>query len=201
MIDLIRHGETETPGLLLGRTDSALSPLGWQQFARQTEGGNWPLVVSSPLARARAAAETLAGTQGLSLRVDEDWAELDFGAFDGRHPGELRKDVETAAALDALYRREDAVPPGGESWASLRARVERALSRIADEADDTDADRAAALVVTHGGPIRAAVAVTCNIPFAHLWTLRIGYGTRLKLRFGQDESGAFWGEIIEIGQP
>jgi len=36
LIDLLRHGETTTPGRLLGRTDPALSATGWGQFARQT---------------------------------------------------------------------------------------------------------------------------------------------------------------------
>ena len=34
LIDLLRHGETETPGRLLGRTDPALSEAGWRQVER-----------------------------------------------------------------------------------------------------------------------------------------------------------------------
>ena len=38
LIDLLRHGETETPGRLLGRSDPPLSEQGWRQFERQTAG-------------------------------------------------------------------------------------------------------------------------------------------------------------------
>ena len=41
LIDFIRHGETRSPGRLLGRTDAPLSEMGWQQFQRQTDGRRW----------------------------------------------------------------------------------------------------------------------------------------------------------------
>lgn len=201
LIDLIRHGATEPPGLLLGRTDHPLSEDGWAQFARQTDDRDWPRIVSSPLRRASTGAERLAENRDLPLRIDPDWAELDFGEWDGRPLEALRTDPASAAQLDTFYGSEDATPPpGGEGWTVLRGRVARALARLLAEQEKAD-DRTSALVVTHGGPIRTALAICCNLPFAHLWTLRIAYGTRVTLRFGRAPDGEMWGEVIEIVQP
>ncbi|MFD0987046.1 histidine phosphatase family protein [Methyloligella solikamskensis] len=202
LIDLIRHGATEPPGLLLGRTDPPLSPTGWRQFEAQTEGRTWPRIVSSPLLRAREAAESLAAKRGLAAHIDSNWAELDFGAWDGQPVSGLREDPAIAAQLDAFYSDEDAAPPeGGESWSALRTRVANALDELLETAPESDDAAPSALVVTHGGPIRTALALTCNLPFAHLWTLRIAYGTRISLRFGRTEDETMWGELIEIVQP
>jgi alpha-ribazole phosphatase len=196
-IDLLRHGETETPGRLLGRTDPALSDKGWAQFARQTDGRQWGAIITSPRLRARAAAERLAGGSGTTLRVDDDWAEVDFGDWDGRTLEELRADAETAAALAALYTSPDAPgAPGGESWHALEARVSRAIDRLlAGTADD------GVLVVTHAGPMRAALALACGMPFASLWAFKIDPGTRISLHAGRDEISGLWGEIVEVVQP
>jgi alpha-ribazole phosphatase len=197
LIDLLRHGETELPGRLLGRTDAPLSRDGWQQFATQTTGRTFDAIVSSPRQRAWLAAEHLAKSRNLPLRVDDDWAELDFGDWDGLTPEELQSDTATAQALAALYASADAPPPPrGEAWSQLQVRVGRALDRLiaAPESGTT-------LVVTHAGPIRAAIALSAAIPFSALWALRINPGTRITLQVGHDAGTGRWGEIVEVVQP
>jgi alpha-ribazole phosphatase len=196
-INLLRHGETETPGRLLGRTDPSLSDKGWAQFARQTDGRQWGAIVTSPRLRTCAAAERLAGGTGMPLRIDNDWVEVDFGDWDGRTLDKLRADATTADALAALYSSPDAPgAPGGESWNTLTARVSRAIDRLlAGPADD------GVLVVTHGGPMRAALALACGIPFASLWAFKIEPGTRISLHAGHDANSVLWGEIVEVAQP
>lgn len=197
LIDFIRHGETETPGRLLGRTDAPLSEAGWKQFERQTAGRNWATIITSPLCRARGPAERLAGARSLEVRIDDDWAELDFGIWDGRLIEELQDDPVAAQRLDGLYASpEAAAAPGGESWRALQARVARALDRLIGKVGP-----ATALVVTHAGPMRAAIALACGIPFASLWALKIDPGTRVTMRAGRDLAGNMWGEIVEIVQP
>jgi alpha-ribazole phosphatase len=202
LIDLIRHGATEPPGLLLGRSDPPLSDTGRAQFQAQTEGRDWSAIVTSPLRRTREAADALAQDRGLALIVEPNWGEMDFGAWDGQTIASLRQDAAIAAKLDRFYEDENAEPPpGGESWSALRARVGDGLDALLDLASGPAAGIPSALVVTHGGPIRAALALTCGLPFAHLWTLRIAYGTRLTLNFDRDDDGRMWGELIEIVQP
>jgi alpha-ribazole phosphatase len=194
-VDLIRHGEAVTPGVLLGRTDAALSPQGWRQFEAQTSRGVWTRVVTSPLLRARAPAERLAHANGLAWRVDEDWAEIDFGAWDGRAIAELRGEATIRERLDRFYGDPDAPPaPGGESWRQLCARVTRALGRLLDEPGE-------ALVVTHAGPMRAVLSCAIGLPLERTWAVRIGYGTRLSLQVDRSRTHGIWGEIVELVQP
>lgn len=197
LISLLRHGEPEQPGLLLGRTDPVLSDRGWRQFRQQTAAGAWSRIVSSPLRRSREPAEALAKEHGLPYQLDSDWSELDFGRWDGRSPAELRADHATAAQLDRFYADESApAPPEGENWQALNIRVGRAFgSLLATGVDDT------VLVVTHAGPMRMALSLACGIPFEQTWAFRIEYGTRITLRVGSEDEWGIWGEIIEIMQP
>ncbi len=197
LIDLLRHGATETPGRLLGRTDPALSEDGWRQIERQTANRSWDLIIASPRQRARVSAERLAADRRLALRLDDDWAELDFGDWDGRLIAELRADLSTAEALDALYAAADAGgAPGGESWGDLIGRVSGAIQRILAE---TAGGRV--LVITHAGPMRAALGLACGLPFANLWAFKIDPGTRITLAAGRDPGGSLWGELVEVVQP
>jgi alpha-ribazole phosphatase len=197
LIDLLRHGETETPGRLLGCTDPALSEEGWRQVERQTANRTWDLIVASPRRRASAAAERLAGAGSIAWRADTDWAELDFGDWDGRLIAELRADPSTAEAFNALYAGADTDgAPGGESWAGLKMRVAGAIHRLF-----TEATGGRVLVITHAGPMRAALALACGLPFANLWAFKIDPGTRITLAAGRDAGGSLWGEIVEVVQP
>lgn len=196
LVDFLRHGETDTPGRLLGRSDPALSALGWQQVERQVAGRQWDLIVASPRQRSLAPAARIAEAQGLAPRIDESWAEMDFGAWDGRLLAELAADAAISSAFAALYADPNAPsPPGGESWAGLTQRVGGALEKLQCE----PAERV--LVLTHGGPMRAALHLACGLPFTALWALRIEPGTRMTLRLGKSDPHGLWGEMLELVQP
>lgn len=196
-IDLLRHGDTGRDGHLDGRTDPPLSETGWRQFARQTEGGDWKLVVSSPLDRARSAAEGLAQRTSTPLRIDADWRELDFGRWEGRSRAEIGAEPDAAGLLEAFYADPAAfTAPGGESWTMLRDRVGHALARLT-----AATELAPVLVVTHGGAMRAALSLILGWPLQSLWSLRIKPATRITLEIGRSEDGALWGELVEIIQP
>ncbi len=195
LIDLLRHGITERPDILAGRTDHALSPLGWRQFERQTAGRTWGRIVASPLRRAREAAERLGQARGTAVEIDGGWREIDLGDWDGKTLAELSADGDTAALLAEFYNDpERAAPPNGETWESLAARVRMALARLAESADDV-------LVVAHGGSIRTALALATSIPIKALWALRIEPATCVTLRLERDKTLGLWGEIVEVRQP
>jgi alpha-ribazole phosphatase len=197
LIDLVRHGTTGRDGYLDGRTDHPLSAEGRAQFESQAADRVWTTIVTSPLLRAREAAQRLAQARNLGLRIDEDWAELDFGIWDGRRKSELEAEPAAHAALAAFYRDPKAhAPPGGESWASFEMRIGRALGRLADSANPGPT-----LVVTHAGPMRVALHQICGLPFNSLWAVRIGFATRIRLNFEIATNGHRWGEIMEISQP
>jgi broad specificity phosphatase PhoE len=72
--------------------------------------------------------------------------------------------------------------PGGESYARLRGRVDAAVAdlRVAH------AGRAVA-VVTHGGPIRAALASCLDMPAAAIFRLGQDYGGLSVVEWFADE--------------
>lgn len=195
VIDFLRHGATEHPDHLAGRTDVALSEEGWRQFERQTSKGVWATVIASPLRRARDAAERLGKERGIGVEIDPDWCEIDLGDWDGKPLKELRADSATAALLAKFYLDPTtAEPPNGESFAALSARVARALGRLADIERDT-------LVVAHAGSIRTALSLATSIPMSALWAIRIEPATRVRVGIGRHPQHGVWGEIIEVEQP
>jgi probable phosphoglycerate mutase len=99
-------------------------------------------VVASDLSRARLTAE-LAGHPG--AEPDPRWRERDMGDWTGKYESDI-----VPAEMDE-FRHGDLVPPDGESFAQLQARV-------ADAIEDLTARGGSWLVFTHGGPVRAAVA-------------------------------------------
>jgi probable phosphoglycerate mutase len=114
-------------------------------------------VVCSPVRRARETAEVVSDVLGLSPDVDEDWREIDFGAWEGRTVEEVRRrwgGELTAWRGDARRRA-----PGGESVADVADRVRRALAL-----QDRRADGASVLVVSHLYPVRLSVLDALGAP-------------------------------------
>jgi broad specificity phosphatase PhoE len=139
---LVRHGEStwNAEHRLQGQADPPLSELGREQavalepFLDGIPGRR----LTSDLTRAVQTAELL-GLAGAP--TDERWREIDMGPWAGFTVDEL--DPEQVAA----WRRGEHYP--AEPWAAFQARVAAA----ADELRGEDA-----IVVTHGGCIRAATA-------------------------------------------
>jgi probable phosphoglycerate mutase len=90
-----------------------------------------------------------------SFRRDDRLKEVSFGRWEGSTwPDLRRRDPVSVAARDA--DPWNYVPPGGESYAMLMARV---LAAIADIAQDT-------VVVTHGGVVRVLLHALAGMPEA-----------------------------------
>ncbi len=154
MLYLLRHGRTahNAARRLLGRLDVPLDELGERQ-ARTL--GEVPAlrhasrVVSSPLKRALDTAAAI----GPPVTVDERWAEIDYGIYDGMElPGAT--ELWEGWDRDLGYR-----PDGGESLLDLGRRVRQACDDLWEEASEADV-----VVVSHVSPIKAAVA----------WALGVG---------------------------
>lgn len=164
---LVRHCEPEEDarGRCYGSLDIGLSEVGTQHA--RTLGARLPphdAVWTSPRLRARQTAELLAAAP----RVDDDLRELDFGELEGRAFDEI------AATQPELYRAWMEMPtqvrfPGGESYAELKSRAVRSLARI-------EAAHETAVVVTHGGVIRAALSAWLGIPDEAIFRIDVAYG-------------------------
>lgn len=180
---LIRHGETDwnRDGRLQGQRDVPLNAVGRDQASAVGRSLKRALddrgldptqlrFVASPLGRARETMELLRQAAGLDpsvYRLEDRLAELSFGSWEGLTWSELKR-----TATDSVRaRRHDKwafVPPGGESYAQLAARVRPWL----DTVQPFD------IVVAHGGVARALMrliggASATDAPNADIWQGRI----------------------------
>jgi broad specificity phosphatase PhoE len=170
---LIRHAEPvdDAHGLCYGSLDFGLSPAG-QEHARRIAAAldciAYGAVYASPRCRARETAEPLAVARGIDVAVDDDLREIDFGDFEGRRYEEIE------AAEPELYRTWMSSPttvrfPNGESYADVSVRALRAFERIRTAHE-------CAVVVTHGGVIRAGLAAWLAMPGEAIFRLGQSYG-------------------------
>ncbi len=159
----VRHGLTEwnVQQRLQGRHDVPLNPIGRSQAVRCGEILRDLFVrdgrtldefdyVSSPLGRARETMELVRATLGLTAAgygVDARLAEIAFGDWEG-----LTYEDVLARDGDVVAKRErdkwGFLPPGGESYAQVTARVGAWYDELGRDA----------VVAAHGGTARALLA-------------------------------------------
>jgi broad specificity phosphatase PhoE len=169
VIVVVRHGRTaaNAGGLLLGHADPPLDDEGARQAAALA-GACGALdvarIVTSPLGRCRATAAAIAGATSVPIVVDERWIELDYGELDGRPVAEVAAETWAEWRSDVSW-----APPGGESLASLGARVREACEALVDESRDRDV-----VVVSHVSPIKAAVAWALGVGDEVAWRMWVG---------------------------
>jgi broad specificity phosphatase PhoE len=143
---LVRHGETDwnAAGRLQGHTDRPLNALGRRQakeLAERLAGERVDAIYASDLARARETAEIVGERLGLTVVIDPDLREKDWGSWEGL-TGDERVHVEYV----------------GESTGEHRARMVRAVKRIAERHPDQRI-----VVVTHGGSLRRIQAAANGV--------------------------------------
>ena len=153
---LVRHGETDdnAAARFQGRRDTQLNERGREQsraLAHALRDEGLRALYTSPLGRARETARILGDALGLEAVVDERLTEVDAGDWSGGLIAEV-----TATQPDSWERWRNVDPtfrfPGGESVAEQAARVAAALADVA-------LGPLPALVVTHGGSIRAVEGI------------------------------------------
>jgi broad specificity phosphatase PhoE/ribonuclease HI len=162
---LLRHGETPSTVRKLfsgrGGEDPSLTELGRRQAAAAAAAlaarGGIDAVVSSPLRRAVETAEAAASALGLQVRVEDGFAECDFGAWDGCTLDEVRErwPDELAAWLDSTA----VAPPGGESYDDHGQRVAVARDKVM-----TRYPGRTVLVVAHVMPVKHLIRTALGAP-------------------------------------
>ena len=186
---MVRHGRTKAnaTGLLLGRLDVPLDPIGEAQAAAlaaavhahvERSGGTIAAIVSSPLLRTRQTAAAF----GSDVQIDDRLIELDYGDLDGTPIADVPADVWAAWRSDATFR-----PPGcAESLADVQGRVEAACvdwsERVDDAIDGAIGGDALAgdtlsgdtvVLVTHVSPLKAAVGWALGIGDGAAWSTHV----------------------------
>jgi alpha-ribazole phosphatase len=156
---LIRHPRPDIDtGICYGRSDLGLAEDAVERAKalRPLLPGNAP-VWSSPLRRCLELALALHGEPV----IDDRLQEMNFGHWEMRRWEDIPRAEIDAWAADPI----GFAPPGGESPGALRARVVALLRELPD----------VAVVVAHGGVLRAAAAELVGIEDWH--TLHFDYGS------------------------
>jgi len=151
-----RHGETDANAQLVfqGQSGKGLNGRGRAQakrLAERMQRTRLSAIVASDLERAVETAAIVGEACGLVPSLDPDLREVDVGRWTGKSHDEIAAAYpeEWAAWSTGLDVRRG----GGETYAELAGRVERAVLRIkALELRDP------VLVVSHGGAIKSYVA-------------------------------------------
>ncbi|BAK78664.1 phosphoglycerate mutase [Pseudogulbenkiania sp. NH8B] len=181
-LTLLRHGDIDHEGRLVGRLDLALNERGRRQLAASWQRVNAlapvTAIASSPLKRCREFAVQQALAGGVPLKLDERLAECDFGTWDGmalaelaaRHPDWSQRLAE--GSLDA---------PGGEDFDTFRTRVLAGFAGWMSEARGSHR-----VLVSHGGVITVLLAELLGTGFnvARLLTVQRGGFAQLSILDG-----------------
>ena len=157
---LARHGESDwnVARRWQGHADRPLTELGRRQAAELAERlAEVPLdaVYSSDLLRARETAEAIAGPRGLPVHALRELREIDVGSWSG-----LTRPEAEERFPEAYLRWTQ----GGHGWDDGEE-YEQMAKRVVDAVLGVAARHpgGCALVVAHGGPIRALHAVALGI--------------------------------------
>jgi len=159
---------------MMGRTDCAPTQEGIAACVDQIGELQIDAVITSDLRRASQAGAAIATMLALPLSTDPRWRELDFGLWDGIASSEI-----DPGAFGRFWDDPDTnPPPQGERWSSLTSRVAMAIADMAERST---------LVVTHGGAMRAALAVLCGFDQRQIWAFDLPYAAMLSLRVWSGE--------------
>ena len=192
---LIRHGMTEgnRHQRYIGVTDEPLCPEGIERLKNITYPKPQAIFVS-PLRRCQETAEILFPEQ--KVRIIDQLAECDFGAFENKNYKELSDDPRYQAWIDS----NGTLPfPNGESMDAFKSRCLEAFARIVEEVSGAEQEWIAsgktgifrAGIVVHGGTIMAIMEAYAR-PKKDFYAYHIGNGECLQ--------GVYDGETIRIKQ-
>lgn len=170
---LWRHGQTtwNAEGRFQGQTDVPLDDTGRAQARRAAPmlaRLEPSLLRSSDLSRAADTARALAVITGLDVGLDQDLRETNGGVFQGLTGPQIqdRHPVDWAAWASGDPHHRTA---GGESRVDVAARMLAAVLRAADLVTPGGL----AVLATHGGAARLAVAQLIGLPLDRVGSLGV----------------------------
>ena len=181
---LIRHAENDyvkncrlagrLPGVHLNEKGRAQV----QTLVEKLAGAPLTAIYSSPLERALETAQPLASAVGLEVEVRPGLIELDVGEWQGKSWKGLRrlKIWKTIQASPSRVRF-----PGGESFSEAQFRICQEIDQIASK----HAAQELVACVSHGDPIKLAVAYYIGLPLDSFQRLVVGPASITTLQIGE----------------
>jgi alpha-ribazole phosphatase len=180
---LIRHTRPQIEaGLCYGQLEVPLAPTGVGDCAAVAARlPSVEAVWTSPLARCRTLAEAIGARAGVAPVADARLLELGFGEWEGRRWETIGRDESERWAADYW----NVSPPGGETYRELYERVGLALEEI------LACHTQHVAVVTHAGPVRAALARYLQLEPRRYPEIDLDYGG-INLLHADGADGAGW---------
>lgn len=177
---LLRHGRTQwnEERRIQGRTDIPLSPQGEAALAAICLPAHWLSMdwYSSPLIRARRTASLLGARK---VKIVDDLIETSWGEFEGLTLSKI--DLEIATRKISPDKGLDLLPPGGESPAMVRRRLDRWLRTLPPITTATSR-----FCVTHKGVIRAALSLATGWNMQEPYPDPVDWQQPLSFHLGED---------------
>lgn len=170
----IRHGATqfslEKRFSGRGGRDLPLAPIGQAQAdavaAELAVRGGADIIVASPLLRTRQTAMTIARAIGADIEYDDGFAECAFGEWDGLTFSQVQE--RWPDLVDEWLASTDVAPPGGESFAECRDRVDKARQKVVDKHPGQRV-----IIVAHVTPIKLLVSTAVDAPLTSLYRMEL----------------------------
>jgi ribonuclease H / adenosylcobalamin/alpha-ribazole phosphatase len=173
---LLRHADTRlTPERRfsgVGSADPGLSAAGRDQARHAADsallrGRPFTEILTSPMVRCQETAHILAAALGVSVTIDRDLREMDFGLWEGMTFDEVQ--ARYAEDLSRWKQSASASPTGSsETFAAIVDRMRTAAKRFA-----TRYAGASVVAVTHVTPMKAMVADALGAPPSALFRMEL----------------------------
>ena len=174
-LDLLRHGQLETPGIFCADAKAPLSKLGMENLAKTTKQDSWDIIVSSPQTRCVEFAKKLSTDKQCELLIDEQVKELNFGDWVGVKSETLWQ--ENSEKYQQLWQTpDDFIAPNGESMQAFYKRVSKGVDEILNTYQNQSI-----LLITHAGVIRTIMANALKINTLSVQKFNIGYAQMSRL--------------------
>lgn len=168
-IDLLRHGEPVGGSAFRGNTiDDPLSEKGWQQMWDAIgDASPWDQIISSPLERCLAFAETLMDTYNIPCETIDDFKEVGFGSWAGRTADEIK--VKNLSEYENFYLDPvNARPQGAEPLDGFIQRVTDSYNHCIEKYQGQHI-----LIVAHAGVNRAIIANALHAAPVGLYRIKV----------------------------
>ncbi|MFA7324121.1 MAG: bifunctional RNase H/acid phosphatase [Candidatus Nanopelagicales bacterium] len=175
---LVRHGSTafsvEKRFSGLGGLDVGLSEMGMAQAEAVAQElvlrDGLDAVISSPLLRSRETAVCIAGRYGLDVDIMDEFAECSFGDWDGHTFAEVQS--QWPEAMQRWLDSVEIAPPGGESFAQVRDRVNRGLRQVMHRYQG-----ARIAIISHVSPIKLLAGLVLDAPLESVYRMELRPGS------------------------
>lgn len=148
--------------------------------------GGVDAIIASPLLRTRQTAEIVASATGAPVDTHEGLVECAFGEWDGLRFAEVNE--RWPNEMRAWLASTDVAPPGGESFAQCRDRVDGARREVLT----AHAGQRIA-VIAHVTPIKLLVGICVDAPLASLYRMELAPCSLTTIAWFADGNSSLFG--------